>query len=78
MSALQVELPEGLRAEVAELVARRGLSVSAWLEEAVREKVAADTELEYLAVRAARGDRGAFERVLAKVPTAEPLPGDVR
>ena len=78
MSALQLELPEGLRAEVAVLVARRGITESAWLEEAVREKLAADAELEYLAARAARGDRGAFERVLAKAPASDPLPGDVR
>ena len=74
-----MELPEGLRGRGRGVGrSRRGLSVSAWLEEAVREKVAADTELEYLAVRAARGDRGAFESVLAKVPAAEPLAGDVR
>ncbi len=78
MSALQVELPEGLRTEVLGLVARRGISESAWVEEAVREKLAADAELEYLEVRAARGNRGAFEQVLAKVPAADPLPGDVR
>ena len=78
MSALRVELPEGLRAEVAGLVAQRGISESAWVEEAVREKLAADAELEYLALRAARGNRAAFEQVLAKVPAANPLPGDVR
>ncbi len=72
MNALRVELPEGIWAEVANLVARRGISESAWVEEAVREKLAADAELEYLAVRAARGDRGAFERVLAKVPASDP------
>jgi hypothetical protein len=78
MSALQVELPEGLRAEVAGLVAQRGISESAWVEEAVREKLAAELELQELAKRAARGNRDAFERVLAKVPAADPLPGDVR
>ncbi len=78
MNALRVELPEGLRAEVADLVARRGISESAWVEEAVREKLAADSELEYLAERAARGNRDAFERVLSKVPTADPLPDDLR
>ena len=78
MSVFQVELPEGLRAEVAGRLAQRGISESAWVEEAVREKLAADAEMEYLAVRAARGDRAAFERVLAKVPAADPLPGDGR
>ena len=78
MSLMRVELPEGLRAEVAGRVARLGISESAWLEEAVREKLAADAEREYLEGRAARGDRAAFERVLAKVPASDPLSGDER
>lgn len=36
------------------------------------EKIAALQAAEYLAVRAARGDRGKFERVLARAPDAEP------
>jgi hypothetical protein len=45
MSAIRVELPEGLLAEVSSLVARRGISESAWVEEAVREKLAAEAQL---------------------------------
>ena len=78
MNALRVELPEELRAEVAGRVARRGISESAWVKAAVREKLAADAKFEYLAARAARAKRGAFERVLAKVPAADPMPGDAR
>jgi metal-responsive CopG/Arc/MetJ family transcriptional regulator len=76
MCTLQVELPESVLAEVTGLVAPRGISQSEWLAEAVREKLAAETKLENLAARAARGDRSAFERVLAKVPAVDPLPGD--
>jgi hypothetical protein len=51
---------------------------SAWVAEAVREKLAACAELEYLEGRAARGSQEAFARVLAKVPAVEPIPGDER
>ncbi len=77
MNTLHVKLSEQLWAEVADLIVQRGISESAWLEEVVREKLAADSDLEYLAARAARGNRGAFERVLAKVPDADPMRGDV-
>ncbi len=43
---------------------------------AVREKLAACAELESLESRAARGSQEAYDRVLAKVPAAEPMPGD--
>jgi hypothetical protein len=78
MSAFVVELPEELRAVVVERIRARGLTESAWVEEAVREKLAADAQLESLKARAARGDRAAFERVLAKVPAVEPVAGDER
>jgi hypothetical protein len=45
---------------------------------AVRERLAALAELEYLEARAARGGRAAFERVPDKVPATEPAPGDER
>jgi hypothetical protein len=72
MSVFRVELPEELRAEVAKRVARTGVTESAWVENAVREKLAADAQLEYLEARAARGDRQAFEQVLRKVPADPP------
>ena len=78
MSAFRVELPEELRVEVADRLARRGISESAWVEEAGREKLAADAESEALAVRASRGNRAASERILGRVPDVPPDPGDER
>ena len=46
--------------------------------DAVREKLEACVQLDYLNARAARGSRDAYERVLAKVPAAAPIPGDER
>ena len=48
------------------------------MAEAVREKLAACAELEYLEGRAARGQAEAYARILAKVPPVEPMPGDER
>ena len=78
MKEFQVELPAELRDEVARWAGRGRSSESDWVVEAVREKLAACAELEDLEARAARGSREAFDRVLAKVPAAEPVPGDER
>lgn len=53
-------------------------SESEWVTDAVREKLAACAQSEYLESRAARGSREAYERVLAKVPAVAPTPGDER
>jgi hypothetical protein len=78
MNGFVVELPLELQAEVARRAGRDPGGESAWVADAVREKLAACAQLEYLAGRAARGSREAYERVLAKVPAADPVPGDER
>lgn len=78
MNAIVLDLPSALRDAVAGEASRRGVSEAAWLEEAVRDKLAVDAQLAYMADRATRADRVAYERVLAKVPAGPPLPGDER
>jgi len=78
MSPFQVELPAELQAEVARRVGRRPGDEAAWVAEAVREKLAACADLEYLERRAVQGSPEAYARVLAKVPVADPVPGDER
>lgn len=78
MNGFIVELPAELQAEVARRASQKPGGESAWVAEAVREKLAACAQLEYLEARAARGNREAYERVLAKVPAVEPVPGDER
>jgi hypothetical protein len=67
-----------LQPEVARRASQNSGGESAWVADAVREKLAACAQLEYLEARAARGSRDAYERVLAKVPATEPVPGDER
>ena len=78
MNGFVVELPAELHAEVTRRAGPKPGGESAWIADAVREKLAACAQLEYLEGRAARGSREAYERVLAKVPAADPVPGDER
>jgi hypothetical protein len=78
MNSFVVELPAELQAEVARRASQKASGESAWVAEAVREKLAACAQLEYLENRPVRGNRQGYERVLAKVPPAPPVPGDER
>ena len=78
MSDFVVELPAELQAEVARRANQKQGGESAWVADAVREKLEACAQLEYLESRAALGSREAFDRVLSKVPAAPPLTGDER
>lgn len=71
-----IELPSELIAEVSRRAGGDPAAKSAWVAEAVREKLEACAQLEYLEARAARGRREAYDRVLTKVPPATPMPGD--
>ena len=78
MNGFVVELPAELQAEVVRRASQKPGGESAWVADAVREKLAACAQLEYLENRASRGSREAYERALAKVPAAPPVPGDER
>ncbi len=78
MNSFTVELPADLQAEIVRLAGQKPGGESEWVADAVREKLAACAQLEYLKNRAARGTREAYERVLAKVPAAPPALGDER
>jgi hypothetical protein len=76
MSTLSLRLPDSLHKKVRDLAAQDDISINQFIATAVAEKMAALMTLDYLAERAARGNRTAFERVLRKVPKRPPLPGD--
>ena len=76
MSTLSLRLPESLHRKLGELAEQEGISINQLINSAVAEKIAALLTEKYLAERAKRGDRAKFEAVLAKIPTAPPLPGD--
>jgi len=76
MSTISLRLPESLHKRVRELAKSEGVSINQLITTALAEKMSALTTVDYLEGRAARGDRGKFERAMAKVRDAEPDEGD--
>ena len=76
MSTLTIQLPESLKKTIEALIAKEGYSVSQCLASAARENVAVVLTMDYFRCEAAGGRRDDFERYLAAVPYAPPLPGD--
>lgn len=76
MSTLSLRLPNSLHRQIRELAKREGVSINQLVTTAVAEKMAALMTVEYLAERAARGSRQAFDQVLARVPDVEPDEAD--
>lgn len=76
MSAISLRLSESLHRQVREMAKREGVSINQLISTAVAEKLSALMTVEYLEERAGRGDRKAFEAVLAKVSERKPDPGD--
>ncbi len=76
MSTLTVQLPESLKKIIRKLAEREGCSVSQFLASAASEKLAVMLTMDYLRREAAARRREDFEKYLAAVPDAPPLPGD--
>lgn len=74
MSALNVRLPDSLHAQVRELAERDHISINQFIALAVAEKVSSLVTLEYVRQRMLRGDRMAFDKVLAKIKDANNPP----
>lgn len=70
--ALSVRLPKYLHREIKELAEEEGISMNQFIATAAAEKISSLKTVEYLEERAERGSREKFERVLEKVPDAEP------
>ncbi len=67
MRTIRLRLPESLHRQLKGVAERDGVSVNQFITTAVAEKLSALMTAEYLEQRAARGDRGRFDRVLARV-----------
>ena len=76
MSTLTIQLPESLKQTIEALAAKEGYSVSQFFASAAGEKLAVVLTMNYLREEAATGRREDFEKYLAAVPSAPPLPGD--
>jgi post-segregation antitoxin (ccd killing protein) len=72
MSTISVELTDSLRAAAGEFARESGLSIGQLTASALAEKISAMAGPEWLAARAARGDRARFEEALGRVADVEP------
>lgn len=72
MSTISLRIPESLHARARELAEKEKISINQLITLALAEKISALTTEEYLGERARRGDRGKFERAMAKVADLEP------
>lgn len=76
MSTISLRLPESLHRQARELAEQEGISINQLIATSLAEKMSALMTREYLAARAQRASRPAFQRVLKKVKDREPAPGD--
>ena len=76
MSALNLRLPDSLHRHIREIARRDGVSINLFITSAVSEKISALTTEDYIADRAKKARKGAFKKVLDRVPKRAPLPGD--
>lgn len=72
MSTISISVPDSVKRHVERLAAKDGISVDQFYATAAAEKLSALETADYIAQRAARADREAFLRVMAKVPDAGP------
>jgi predicted transcriptional regulator len=72
MSPISLRLPDSLHRKVRELAEREHVSINHLITLALAEKISALTTAEYIAERAARGERSRFERAMEKVAAIEP------
>jgi uncharacterized protein (DUF1778 family) len=76
MSTLSLRLPDSIHRHIKDIAKREGVSINQFISSAVSEKISAIMTEEYLATRASKAKKGAFKKVLDKVPDRAPLPGD--
>ena len=76
MSALNLRLPDSIHRHIRDIAREDGVSINTFITSAVSEKISAITTEDYITARAERARKGAFKKVLDRVPKREPLPGD--
>jgi hypothetical protein len=76
MSALNLRLPDSIHRHIRDIAREDGVSINTFITCAVAEKISAITTEDYISARAKKARKGAFKKVLDRVPKREPLPGD--
>lgn len=76
MSALNLRLPDSVHRHIRDIAKQDGVSINLFITSAVSEKISALTTEDYIANRAQHARKGAFTKVLNRVPQRKPLRGD--
>jgi uncharacterized protein (DUF1778 family) len=76
MSALNLRLPNSVHRHIRKISSQDGVSINQFIVSAVSEKISAIATEELISTRSQRARKGAFKRVLKRVPHRTPLPGD--
>lgn len=76
MSAMNLRLPDSVHRHIREIARQDGVSINLFITSAVSEKISALTTETYITDRVKKARRGAFLKVLSRVPRRKPLPGD--
>lgn len=76
MSALSLRLPNSIHQHIKEIAQQEGVSINQFIASAVAEKISALMTEDYLTMRAQRAKKSDLTRILDKVPSRKPLPGD--
>jgi hypothetical protein len=76
MSALSLRLPESIHRHIREIAKKEGVSINQFISSAVSEKISALMTEDYLKTRAKKAKKEDFRKILAKVPSRQPMPGD--
>ena len=76
MTTIEAQVPEPVLEQARTLAEREGIPLEQIISLAVTQSVGVWSHESYVAHRAKRGSREAFEQALAEVPDAPPLPGD--
>ena len=76
MSSMNLRLPDSIHRHIREIAKRDGVSINLFITSAVVEKISALTTEDYIAGRARNTRKGAFKKVLDRVPKRKPLTGD--
>jgi uncharacterized protein (DUF1778 family) len=72
MSTLSLRIPNSLHEQIRQLAKREGISINQFVASAAAEKMSALLTEEYIQTRAKRASSKKFQKVLKKVPSAEP------
>lgn len=76
MMTIEAQVPEPVLEQARTLAEREGIPLEQIISLAVTQSVGIWSHESYVAHRAKRGSREAFEQALAEVLDAPPLPGD--